>query len=98
MSSAEIPPGRRICGGSTAQSTNSAIRRHLSAQNLSVVMIAADAVGLREELLSGAFTTMSYNAPKPQDVVDEDQVIGAKSLGLSADRVRITPVEDVFAS
>ena len=82
----------------TAQSTNSAIRRHLSAQNLSVVMIAADAVGLREELLSGAFTTMSYNAPKPQDVMDEDQVIGAKSLGLSADRVRITPVEDVFAS
>ncbi len=89
---------REQLAGLTAGETNAAIRHHLSAKDLSVVMISADAAGLRNELLSGAFTPISYNAPKPQEVLDEDQVIGARSLGLTADSVTITPVEDVFGS
>ncbi len=81
----------------TVDQVNAALRRHLSAQNLSVVMITKDAEALRSELLSGAHTAIEYESPKADWVIAEDQEIGAIALGLSAERVRITPLEDVFA-
>jgi zinc protease len=81
----------------TRKQVNDAIRRHLSATNLQVVMITKDAAGLRVELLSDADTTMSYDAPKPDDVVAEDRIVGALRLGLRPEDVVITPVESVFA-
>ncbi|MFN0148471.1 MAG: M16 family metallopeptidase [Dehalococcoidia bacterium] len=81
----------------TPDAVNAAIRRHLSGEDLQVVMITKDAAGLREELLSGAFTGMSYESPKADDIVAEDREVGALALGLAAERVRVTKVEDVFA-
>jgi zinc protease len=81
----------------TREQVNGALRRHLSGSDLSVVMIAKDAAALREELLSGAFTAIHYDSPKPEDVLAEDREIGALELGLTPERVRVTPVEAVFA-
>ena len=76
---------------------NAAIRRHLSAEKLTVVMITKDAEGLAKELLSTAPSTIAYDAPKPPEVLAEDKVIGARKLGLTPERVRITPVAEIFA-
>ena len=81
----------------TRADVNKAIRRHLSAEKLTVVMITKDAEGLRKELLSPNPTTIAYDAPKPPEVLAEDKLIGAKKLGLTPERIRITPVADVFA-
>ncbi|HEY4668905.1 MAG TPA: hypothetical protein VIH05_03940, partial [Tepidiformaceae bacterium] len=81
----------------TVDRVNEAIRRHLSATNLSVVMITRDAAGLRDELLSQAPTEIAYDAAKPPPVVDEDRVIGARRLGLAPGAVRITHLDEVFA-
>ncbi len=81
----------------TRADVNHALKTHLSASDLSVVMITKDAAGLRDALLADSFSPIKYDGQKPQSLLDEDKVIGARKLRLSPDRVRITPVEDVFA-
>lgn len=79
------------------EEVNSAIRHHLSARDLSIVIVTRDAEGLRQQLLSGAPTTLTYDADKPPELLAEDRLIGARALNLRPDSVRITPSEDVFA-
>jgi zinc protease len=81
----------------TREDVNRAIRKHLSAQNLSVVIVAPDAAALKEKLVSDAPSPLKYDAPKPQDVLDEDQVVTAMKLNIRPENVRISPVDDVFA-
>ncbi len=81
----------------TVADVNAAVRRHLSGESLSVVMVAKDAAGLRDELLSGARSSLAYDSPKPEDVLAEDAVAGVLELGLTPGSVRITRIEDVFA-
>lgn len=88
---------RSALAGLTVEDVNAAIRRHLDGENLHVVMIANDAEALREELLSGTFTPIEYGSAKPEDLLAEDREIGAIDLGLVPERVRVTPVDQVFA-
>jgi zinc protease len=76
---------------------NQAIRQHFSAKDLSFVIITKDAEGLKRQLLSDAFSPIKYDGEKPADLLAEDTVIGSLKLNLSADKVRITPVDEVFA-
>ena len=81
----------------TVADVNAAIRKHLSARNLSVVFITKDAAGLKTALVSDAFSPIKYDAPKPQAVLDEDAVIGAMKLGIKPENVKITPAAQAFA-
>jgi len=81
----------------SADDVNRVIRKHLSAEDLSFVIITKDAEGLKQQLISDAFSSIKYDGEKPAELLAEDKVIGALKLNLSADKVRITPVEDVFA-
>ena len=81
----------------TVDSVNAAMKQHLSAQNLSVVMITKDAAGLRDKLVADTFSPIKYDAAKPKDVLDEDQLIGSRRLKISADAVKITPAAQVFS-
>ena len=81
----------------TVADVNAAIKKHLSARNLSVVVITKDAAGLKEKLVSDAFSPITYDAPKPQAVLDEDKVIGAMKLNIRPEAVRITPAAQAFA-
>lgn len=76
---------------------NAAIRRHLSAKNLSVVIITKDAAGLKEKLASDAFSPIKYDAEKPKALLDEDQVIGNTKLGVKTEAVKVTPSAAAFA-
>jgi zinc protease len=79
------------------EDVNGAIRKHLSAKNLSVVIVTQDAKALKDKLVSDAFSPLAYDAPKPTEVVDEDKIIGAMKLNIAPQNVRITPVDEVFA-
>ncbi|MBD8528515.1 insulinase family protein [Massilia sp. CFBP 13647] len=81
----------------TVADVNAAIRKHLSARNLSVVFITKDAAGLKNALVSDAFSPITYDAAKPQAVLDEDKVIGAMKLGIKPESVTITPAAQAFA-
>jgi zinc protease len=81
----------------TRDDVNAAIRKALSPKNLSVVIVTKDARGLKEKLLSDAFSPIKYDGDKPAELLEEDKVIGARKLGVSPDHLKITPVEEVFA-
>lgn len=81
----------------SAADVNAAIRKHLSAKNLSVVIITKDAAGLKQALVSDAFSPIKYDANKPQALLDEDQRIGEMKLNIKPEAVRITPAAEVFA-
>jgi len=87
---------RDALGRLTLADVNAGIRRHLSATDLDVVVITKDAEGLRDALVSDAFSPISYDGEKPASLLAEDKVIGARKLGIAAGKVKITPVEEVF--
>ena len=47
--------------------------------------------------MADAFSPIRYDGEKPQALLDEDQVIGNLKLSLASDRVKITPIAEVFA-
>jgi zinc protease len=81
----------------TVDAVNAAIRKHLTAGDLTVVCIAGDAAGLKQALASDAFSAIKYDGERPQAVLEEDKVIGALKLGIEPADIRITPVAEVFA-
>ncbi|MDX1632489.1 MAG: insulinase family protein, partial [Thermoanaerobaculia bacterium] len=81
----------------TVEEVNRVIRKHLTADELEIVFITKDAEGLRDKLVSDAFSPIEYDAEKPQKLLEEDQVIGALELDIEAEDVTIVPVEEVFA-
>jgi zinc protease len=81
----------------TLEDVNRAVRRHLSGNDLQVVIITKDAAGMRDRLVADELSEIVYDAPKPDELLAEDKVIGALRLEIPAERVTITPVERVFA-
>src|SRR5664280_513578 len=81
----------------TRADVNAAVKRHLQTKDLTFVMITKDAEGLKEKLVSDAFSPITYDGEKPKELLDEDKVIGARKLGIKAEAVTVTPVDDVFA-
>ena len=81
----------------TREQVNAAVRKHLSADNLQIVVITRDAQGLKDKLVSDAFSAIQYDGEKPAALLEEDKVIGALKLGIPASAVAITPVDEVFA-
>jgi zinc protease len=81
----------------TRDDVNRAIRKHLSAGNLSVVIITKDAKALKEKLVADTFSSITYEGEKPRELLEEDKIIGARKLSLAPEKVRITPADEVFA-
>ncbi len=88
---------RKALQGLTLEQVNAAIRRHLDARNLSVVIVASGAADLKAALVADAPSTVKYDGEKPPALIAEDRVIGSLKLNIAADKVRITPIDQVFA-
>jgi zinc protease len=80
----------------TLDDVNRAIRAHIRPQDFRIVMIAKDTDDLQRRLVGDEVSTMKYEADKPQELLDEDKVIGSMRLGIRAEAVSVIPVEDVF--
>jgi zinc protease len=81
----------------TREDVHRAVQKHLSSKNLAVVVVTKDAQGLKSRLAGEEFSAVKYDAEKPKELLDEDKVIGARKLNIRAEKVTITPVEQVFA-
>jgi zinc protease len=81
----------------TVEEVNRAMRRHLGAENLRIVMIAKEAEALRDAIAAETPSPITYNADKPEEVYEEDKVIERLKLGIPAANITIVPVEQVFA-
>jgi len=78
----------------TLADVNAAIRKHLRAKDLDIVIVAKDAAGLKKAILSGAPSPVTYLSAKPKEVLEEDKIIGRYRL--DAGEVDLVPVDTVF--
>jgi zinc protease len=81
----------------TREDVNAAVRRHLSARDLSFVIVAKEAKALADALVADGVSTVKYEAEKPAALIEEDRAIGATRLGIRREAVRVTPASQVFA-
>ena len=81
----------------TVEDVNAAVKRHVDARNLSIVFVTRDAAGLKQALVADAFSPIRYDGEKAADLLAEDKVIGALKLNIAAERIVVTPIDQVFA-
>ncbi|MDP3278364.1 MAG: pitrilysin family protein [Deltaproteobacteria bacterium] len=74
-----------------------AARRHLSAQDLWITVVAPNAPELAQAIQSEATSVMRYDSPKPQSVLDEDREINAYRIGVAPNAVEVVPAAQLFA-
>lgn len=80
----------------TREQVNTAIRKHLSPENMKIVLVGHDCAKLRDAIVSDAVSPMQYNSPKPQDILDEDKIVERLPLKIRTENVRIVKVESLF--
>ncbi|KIG19011.1 Protease, insulinase family/protease, insulinase family protein [Enhygromyxa salina] len=80
----------------TLEQVNAAIREHIDPSNLAIVIVTGEAQQLREAIVADQPATISYPSTKPPEVLAQDELIGAHTLGISADRVTVIPVDEMF--
>ncbi|HYE13647.1 MAG TPA: pitrilysin family protein, partial [Pyrinomonadaceae bacterium] len=80
----------------TLADVNRAIRQHLKGDRLRVVVVTKDAESLRDAIVKGAPSPITYNSPKPADILAEDKVIEKYKINVRPAQVVIVPVERVF--
>jgi zinc protease len=80
----------------TLADVNRAIKQYLKSDAMRIAIITKDAHGLRQAILSNKPSPITYNAPKPKEITDEDKVIEKYRIGLKPADVTIVPVDKVF--
>lgn len=70
--------------------------RHLSARDLWVAIVAPNARELADAIARNAPSPITYDSPKPAEVLAEDQEIQAFSLAVRPENVRVIPLAEVF--
>jgi zinc protease len=80
----------------TRDDVNKAIQRHLPMDNMQIVLIAEGCDKLKEAILKDTPSPMTYNAPKPKDVLEEDKIVERLPLRIQAANVRVVRAETLF--
>ncbi len=79
----------------TVDRVNAAVRRHLKAPGFKVAIVAKDAAALRDSLVAGKPSPLTYDTEgTPEDVLAEDKEIA--HFPLEGVKVKIVPVDQMF--
>ncbi|MFQ5536946.1 MAG: M16 family metallopeptidase [Gemmatimonadota bacterium] len=80
----------------TKEKVDAAIRRNLQAKNMYLVFITRDAEGMKEKLLSGEPTPITYAGTPSPEIQAEDKEIAAFPIPVRAEDITILPISQVF--
>lgn len=80
----------------TLADVNRAIKLYLKSNAMRIAIVTKDAEGLRSAILSNALSPITYNAPKPKDILDEDKVIVAYKIVVKPADVVIVSGDKIF--
>jgi len=78
----------------TRDDVNRAIRKHLHANNLDIVVVAQDCEALKKKLVANDASPITYNSPKPENILAEDKIV--QTWKIEPASVTIVPVDKVF--
>lgn len=97
---AELPFAERMRAGwapLTSDALRDALRRSVSTRNVYVAVVAPNASALAEIIGHNGPAPVTYESPKPPEVMAEDQEINAFALSATPETVHVTPVAELFA-
>lgn len=80
----------------TLKDVNRAIKSHLQADHIKIVVVTEDAEGFLKAALENRPSPISYQSPMPDEVLEEDRIIEKYPLDVNTSSVEILPVEEVF--
>jgi zinc protease len=80
----------------TPEQVNAAIKKHLQDDKLYLVIITADAAGMKQKLLSGAATPITYAGQRPAELLAEDKIIASFPIPVKESDITILPIEKVL--
>jgi zinc protease len=80
----------------TPATVQAALRRHLDSDGMYLVFITRDAEGLRQKLLSGEPSPITYAGTQPAEVLAEDREIASYPIPVTARDITILRVEEVL--
>jgi len=80
----------------TPEQVNGAIRKHLRSDGMYLAIVTADAARLKEKLVRGDASPITYSAPPSAAIAAEDRIISALPLGVKDTDVTILPIDRVF--
>jgi zinc protease len=61
-----------------------------------IVLVTKNADAIRDALLKNTPSPITYNSPRPKEVMDEDKVIEAYRINVKPEDVVSVPVAQVF--
>jgi len=80
----------------SADDVNRAIQRHLAPNRMRIVIVTKDPKPFQDAVARNTPSPITYNSPKPKDIMDEDAVIQAYRIDVKPADVTVVPVDKVF--
>ena len=80
----------------TLADVNRVIKQYIRADRLVVVAVTRNGEDLKRQLASDDASPMTYNSPKPPQIIDEDKLVMKWPLGLKSENIKVIPVSEVF--
>ena len=80
----------------TLADVNRAIRQYLKSDAMRIAIVTKDAAALRDAIVSNKPSPITYNAPKPKEITDEDKIIEQYKIVVKPAEVMIVPADKVF--
>ncbi|MEE9229522.1 MAG: pitrilysin family protein [Acidobacteriota bacterium] len=81
----------------TLEDVNLALKTHLQYERLKIAIVTGEAESLKQALLTEAPSPMVYGSEKDAKILEEDMEIAVYPLNVSAENIRVVPVEEMFA-
>lgn len=83
--------------GLTLGDVNAAIRRHLRWDRLQIVMVGEGMAELKDQIVRGDPSPITYTSPKPEEILAEDRIVENRWIEVTPDAAVIMPAGDAFA-
>src|SRR2546425_1881887 len=80
----------------TLDDVNRAIKQYLKSESMRIAIVTKDASGLRDAILNNRPSPITYNAPKPKEILDEDKVIEVYKINVKAADINLLSVDKTF--
>jgi zinc protease len=80
----------------TLEHVNAAIKRHLAGKKVTIVAVTKNGQEFKDKLVSDAPSPITYNSPKPENIVAEDKIVASRKLDLKPENIEVIPVDRVF--
>ncbi|MCI0489114.1 MAG: insulinase family protein [Blastocatellia bacterium] len=80
----------------TLEQVNRAIKKYLQADNIKIVVVTKNAEAFRKAALENAPSPITYTAPMPKEILEEDKLIEKYKLDFNPKAVEVVPIEKVF--